>query len=311
MNLNHLRFVSAVAQTGSFSKAADLCCVTQPTLSNAIAQFESEIGARLFLRTTRSVALTRFGTHIVPMVEQVLLAQRSLITGISAFLDPDRKLIRIGTSPLIHSTILSALVQPFHKRFPDVELVLREMNMADLFDLLERDQLDFAFVVADKSRHGLARTRIYEEPLVYVPPQHTAAAGTSITLKQIASQTFVLVPDACGLTRATRALFRSQRLKLSEYPGQALSYKVLEEWASLGIGAAILPRSKLSAASRNAVPLVHKSNQALMIAYEAVWKEASRSAAHLDAFRQHLDKIVPKIMAGVSEFRSPLEPARS
>lgn len=302
MNLNHLRFISAVAQTGSFSRAADLCCVTQPTLSNGIAQFESEIGAKLFLRTTRSVALTQFGAHIVPMIEHVLLAQKSLVAGMSAFLNPDHKLIRIGTSPLIDARILAALVRPFQERHPDIELVLREMNMADLFDLLDRDQLDFAFVVAGKSRQGLGRTKLYQEPLMYVPRQDAPLPGSGATLKQIAAQTFVLVPDACGLTSATRALFRSHRLKLSEYPGQAMSYKVLEEWALLGIGAAILPRSKLSAACRNAVPITQRSNQALMISYEAVWKEADRSAPHLESFRRHLDKTVPKIMAGAVDF---------
>lgn len=304
MNLNHLRFISAVAQAGSFSKAADLCCVTQPTLSNAIAQFESDVGARIFLRTTRSVALTEFGAHIVPMIENVLQAQKSLVTGISAFVNPGHKLIRIGTSPLINSKLLSALVQAFHALEPDIELVLREMNMADLFDLLDRDQLDFIFVVADKTRHGLGRSKLYEEPLMYVPKLNVPPSRTGASLKQIASQTFVLVPDACGLTRATRALFRSHRLKLSEYSGQALSYKVLEEWAALGIGAAILPRSKLSAASRNAVPVLQKSNRPVMIAYEVVWKEGSGSAAHLTSFRRHLDETVPKIIAGISDIDS-------
>jgi LysR family transcriptional regulator, hydrogen peroxide-inducible genes activator len=302
MNLNHLRFISAVAHLGSFSKAAELCCVTQPTLSNGIAQFEDEVGAKLFLRTTRQVALTQLGAHILPLIEQVLEAQKSLVTGIAAFQNPQHKLIRIGTSPLINGKILSALIRAFQERYPDVELILREMNMNDLFDLLDRDQLDFAFLVADKSHQGLGRTRLYEEALMYLPKRNGIAPAGGPTLKQIASQTFVLVPDACGLTRTTRAVFRSHRLKLSEYPGQALSYKVLEEWALLGIGAAILPRSKLSSASRHAVPIIQKSNQPLTIAYEAVWKQSGRAAPHLASFRKHLDKTVPKIIAGASDF---------
>ncbi|MFX9061817.1 LysR substrate-binding domain-containing protein, partial [Acinetobacter baumannii] len=65
----------------------------------------------------------------------------------------------------------------------------------------------------------------------------------SVQLKDIADETYVMVPDACGLSRATRALFRSQRRKLQEYSGEAMSYQVLEEWAALGIGSAILPKS--------------------------------------------------------------------
>ncbi|MES2295554.1 MAG: LysR family transcriptional regulator [Pseudomonadota bacterium] len=302
MNLNHLRFISAVAQLGSFSKAADQCCVTQPTLSNGIAQFEDEIGAKLFLRTTRKVAPTQLGAHILPLIDQVLEAQQALIKGISAFQNPQHKLVRIGTSPLINAKILSALIRAFQERFPDVELILREMNMSDLFDLLDRDQLDFAFLVADKSHPGLGRSALYEEALMYLPKQNGIAPAGGPTLKQIATQTFVLVPDGCGLTRTTRAVFRSHRLKLSEYPGQALSYKVLEEWALLGIGSAILPRSKLSPASRHALPIIQKNKAPLMIAYEAVWKPAGRAAPHLASFRQHLEKTLPKIIAGASDF---------
>ena len=54
-----------------------------------------------------------------------------------------------------------------------------------------------------------------------------------------------MVPDACGLARATRPLFRTQQKKLHEYPGEAMGYRVLEEWAALKIGAAILPKSKM------------------------------------------------------------------
>jgi LysR family transcriptional regulator, hydrogen peroxide-inducible genes activator len=79
MNLSQLRFASAVASTGSFTAAAAACCVTQPTLSNGIAQLEAELGERLFLRTTRKVALTPFGVHVLPYVDQVLAAQASLV----------------------------------------------------------------------------------------------------------------------------------------------------------------------------------------------------------------------------------------
>ncbi|WP_299869750.1 LysR family transcriptional regulator [uncultured Roseobacter sp.] len=61
MNFRHLRLAISVAETGSFTRAADICCVTQPALSNAINQLEEELGARLFDRTTRSVTMTGFG----------------------------------------------------------------------------------------------------------------------------------------------------------------------------------------------------------------------------------------------------------
>ena len=74
MNLIQLRFASAVAATGSFTAAATQCFVTQSTLSNGIAQLVGELGERLFTRTTRAVALTAFGRHVLPHINEVLSA---------------------------------------------------------------------------------------------------------------------------------------------------------------------------------------------------------------------------------------------
>ena len=96
MNLSHLKFASSVAAEGSFTAAAQRCHVTQPTLSNGIAQLEAELGDRLFVRTTRSVALTPFGKH-VPYIDQVC-AQAGVLQQSRAF-HSQKATIRIGTSP--------------------------------------------------------------------------------------------------------------------------------------------------------------------------------------------------------------------
>ena len=83
-----------------------------------------------------------------------------------------------------------------------------------------------------------------------------------------------MVPDTCGLTKATRALFRRSRLKLTEYSGQAMSYNVLQEWAELGIGSAILPYSKLAPGSLPAIPLL-AGKAATTIRYRGLWKVSS------------------------------------
>lgn len=304
MNLNQLRFASAVASTCSFTVAARQCCVTQPTLSNGIAQLEDELGARLFVRTTRKVTLTPFGAHVLPYLHEVLSAQASLVQQTQAFLSPDKRLIRIGTSPLVSANLLGLMIEPFRLRHPDVEVVLREMNMTDLFRMLDAQRLDFVFGVADVHKGAWLSAFLYEEPLLYIPSGAVWPSGSpprSVQLKDIAQETYVMVPDACGLSRATRALFRSQRRKLHEYSGEAMSYQVLEEWAALGIGSAILPRSKVVASGHASFPIVDKSGRAITISFEASWSRAGAQAAHLLEFAHHLRKVVPGIVGGLDK----------
>lgn len=276
--------------------------MTQPTLSNGIAQLENELGDRLFLRTTRKVALTPFGVHLLPYINEVLSAQASLIHETQAFLNPDKRLIRIGTSPLISANLLGLMIEPFRARNPGVDVVLREMNMAHLYQMLDDGLLDFVFGVANIQKGSWTTTFLYEEPLLFIP-QGAVWQGEprpqSVRLKDIAQETYVMVPDACGLSRATRALFRSQRRKLREYSGEAMSYQVLEEWAALGIGAAILPKSKVASSRLAALPITDNSGRKITIGFEAIWQRKGTQLPHLLEFANHLRKVVPGIVGGL------------
>ena len=309
MNLSQLRFARAVASTGSFTAAAAECCVTQPTLSNGIAQLESELGERLFVRTTRKVALTPFGVHVLPYVNEVLSAQASLVHQTQAFLSPGKRLIRIGTSPLVSANLLGLMIEPFRQRNPAVDVVLREMNMIDLYRMLDDGLLDFVFGVANVQKGPWIATFLYGEPLRFIPRGAARPSGPrplSVQLKDIADETYVMVPDACGLSRATRALFRSQRRKLHEYSGEAMSYQVLEEWAALGIGAAILPRSKVAGSRHASFPITDKSGNEITIGFEATWSRKGSQSSHLLEFASHLRKVVPAIVAGLRRESNPI-----
>lgn len=301
VNLAQLSFVDAVASEHSFTAAAAKCHVTQPTLSNGIRQLEEELGGRLFERTTRSVRLTELGQHLLPYVREVLNAQKMLLSQTKTFLHPTQHLIRVGTSPLMNSALLGVMLDPFRRAHADVDIVLREMNMADLYRMLDAGLLDYVLGVVDAHKARWRATPLYEEPLLFIPPGAAPSYDrslASVRIDDIAHETFVMVPDACGLARATRALFRTQRKKLQEYRGEAMGYRVLEEWAALKIGAAILPKSKVT--TSHAYSIKDKADRDVTIAFEAVWVGGAGRPEHLLAFERHLRKVVPGIVRGVA-----------
>jgi len=292
MNLTQLRYVKAVARHGSFTQAAEECFVTQPTLSNGIAQLEQEFGQRLFTRTTRMVTLTRFGESILPFIDSVLGAEKELIQKVQNFVHPDRQLIRIGVSPLISMTWLQPVLEDFRQENTEAEITLHEQNMADLYRMMDEDLLDFVFGVAGADKGNWESTPLYEEPLHFIPRAfgENNQGPAEIALEDVAEETFVMVPNACGLAQATRSLFRRYRKKLKEYSGEALSYGILEEWASLGLGAAILPESKLLKARGKSRPLVGKNGDELGLKYEAVWARSESRPALINKFAGHILK---------------------
>ncbi|MEZ5841314.1 MAG: LysR family transcriptional regulator [Hyphomicrobiales bacterium] len=154
MNLRQLQFVIAIAETGSFSRAAEACHATQPTLSNAVSQLEEELGGRLFVRTTRHVEPTAFGGFILPYLRAVLDARDELRKAADTFHDPSHKLIRIGFSPLVDIRRIDAALQPFLKRRKDISVFYKECLLDDLGERLANDRLDIAIVP-----HGAADAR--------------------------------------------------------------------------------------------------------------------------------------------------------
>lgn len=72
MNFSQLNFVKTTSEFKSFSKAAEFCHVTQPTLSNGVSKLEEELGEKMFIRTTRTVRLTPFGDMLLPTIESIL-----------------------------------------------------------------------------------------------------------------------------------------------------------------------------------------------------------------------------------------------
>ena len=99
MNLQQMRYVKALAEKGSFVAAAGCCAVTQPTLSNGIAQFESELGHRLFTRTTRTVQLTSYGEQLLPTILEILLLTEQLKAAPNTKAEPASAALQVGISP--------------------------------------------------------------------------------------------------------------------------------------------------------------------------------------------------------------------
>ncbi len=279
MNFQHLRFAIAVAETGSFTQAADICCVTQPALSNAIGQLEDELGGRLFDRTTRSVKLTAFGDSMIVKMRDVVAARQSLLTSASDFLKREDRTVRVGQSPLI-SADFSKTMLARARRF-DIDLVLTEMNKADIDPALQSGTIDFGLCPAPQKGTNLHSAPIYSEPLFVITDQKNPGAAPS-TLQDISGRKILLVPDDCGLSDTVRFLFDDEHEPLDPYEGRALAYHVLENWAHLGIGATVLPASQVSK-PEFAAPLVSRQGHIVSLTFEAHWTDRQNVSPVFDA----------------------------
>ncbi len=276
-----LRYAQAVAQTGSFSAAARSYGVTQPALSNAIATLEDRLGGELFSRSPRGATPTAFGARLLPLVDRTLGELDGLVAEARRLAGPATTSIRIGVSPLIGSHVVDRACAAAASLPGGRELVLTEADLAGLRVDLVEGRLDLIVVPSVEPLPRFEHRVIGSEPVVVVgTPDDGSHGGDVVELAEAADSRWILVPDSCGLTRFTTSLFDDNAVPLNQYPGEASSYRVLEQWANLGLGAALLPRSKLESASSAHRPLVDHGRP-VEISYEAVWRRDSGLATDL------------------------------
>lgn len=326
LSFEGLRYAQAVARTGSFSAAAREYDLTQPALSNAIRRLEKILGARLFERNTRGARPTVFGATILPRIDAALAALDAITAEARHWRAGEPRPVRIGVSPLISADVVarahSAVADLLGRGRGS--FVLREADLSELCTALDDDELDLIVVPAvlplTRYRHHVTGS----EPVVLVEPGAGDAAGpvnsasptdptraadpansadpvgsadpaspaevraAAARIDDVARRTLLLVPDTCGLTTFTRDLLADRGLPLRAYSGEAASYRVLEDWAGMGLGSALLPRSKVTRVDSSVRPVVDARGAVVTIAYEAAWDGASPIAGELEALAELL-----------------------
>lgn len=288
MNLVQLHYAKIVAETGSFSAAARVCEVSQPTISNAISELEAEWGAKLFKRNTRRVELSAFGQGILRHIEGLLNTAQELEQEVKSLVNPRHKLLRVAFSPVIDSRRLMAMFEPFKQGHPNIEIYYKECNVDDLESRLDREQVDVICGIRLRASASRRRQVLYRDVLRYLPRGGVLMdSTTSVSLHELARESLILTVGACGLAPLTRELFQRNKIALREYPGQAISYQVLQEWAELGIGAALLPESRI-AGNAKAFPLLTVNRKPVTVCFDAVWDKNAMACEHVKEFFRFL-----------------------
>ncbi len=195
MELRHLRYFVAVAREGHITRAAEKLHMQQPPLSQQIRALETEIGAALFVRLPRGVALTDAGRSFFTDAEAILSQVEGAKTRAQRTARGEVGRIAVGftTSAPFHPLVARA-IRAFRTTRPDVSFGLDESSSAELVAGLRDQRLDIAF-----SRSGLVdpggiavHELLHEDMAVALPARHALARRPSLTLKDLAAETFIL-----------------------------------------------------------------------------------------------------------------------
>jgi LysR family hydrogen peroxide-inducible transcriptional activator len=211
MEVNQLRYVCAVADTGSFSRAAERCEVAQPSLSQQVLKLEKDLGARLFDRLGRSIRLTEAGRAFMPHARSILEQMEAARTSVAEKNAGARGSVTVGVIPTIAPYLMPRCTAAFARKYPDAKLRIVEETTPTLVEALRDLSIDLAILALPLRHKDLECFPIRTEPLFAVlPKDHPRAAAESLALKNLRGEPFVMLRDGhcfrdLSLTTCTHA----------------------------------------------------------------------------------------------------------
>src|SRR6266496_5468280 len=196
MEMHQLRYVVAVSRAGNFSRAAEQCHVSQPSLSQQILKLEEELGERLFDRMKREAKLTPHGEAFLPravkILEEVDAAKREASDAHSLL----RGRLIVGVLPTIAPYLLPTVLVGFAKKFPGVEIVVQEDTTARLLKLAKAYEIDFALASRPIQDQRMEVKDLFTEELqLALPPGHPLTRKRTVRLAALEKEPFIVMKE--------------------------------------------------------------------------------------------------------------------
>jgi LysR family hydrogen peroxide-inducible transcriptional activator len=293
MELHQLRYFCAVAETGSFSRAAEQSHVSQPSLSQQILKLEGELGARLFDRLGRSVRLTDVGKTFLPRARAVLRELEAARGDVVEQKDSLGGSICVGVIPTVAPYFLPPHLTSFARKFPQVHLTVVEEITPVLLERLRAGTIDVAILALPIRGHECETFPLLTERLfAALPKKHKLASRRDLSLKDLRAEPFLLLRDGhCFRDTAVAACDRARlHPQIIFESGQ---FSSLLSMVGAGMGVSIVPEMAIEKTSPCRYVRIADAEAARTIG-AVVLRGRSLTRAHL-GFLAHLRAHSPAV----------------
>ena len=241
MEMHQLRYVVAVARTANFSRAAEQCHVSQPSLSQQVQKLEGELGERLFDRMKRAVKPTPAGEvflrRAVRILEEVDSAKREATDAKELLCGT----LMLGVLPTIAPYLLPAVMAEFTEAFPGVEIVIQEDTTARLLKLTLAYEIDFALASHPIQDDRLEVRELFtEELLLALPPGHPLNRKRTVRAADLENERLIVMKEGhCLGDQVLRFCDRRDLHPTISFRGAQL--ETIQSLVSAGLGISLIP----------------------------------------------------------------------
>lgn len=248
MNIHHLKYILAVDTHRHFGKAAEDCCVTQPTLSMMIQKLESELDVKIFDRTKQPVVPTQAGEAILKQAKVILEEAMRMKVLVEEMKGQIQGEIRIGIIPTVAPYLLPLFLSSFLKKYPMLKIKIAELTTQQIIDKLKHHQLDAGILATPLNNESLNEMPLYyEEFVVYASPDEKLMKKKFLLQDDIDTNHLWLLEEGHCLRSQVLNLckLRKKDLEKSNLEYEAGSIQTLKKMVDMNNGITILPELAL------------------------------------------------------------------
>lgn len=246
MELRQLEAFVAVAEEANFTRAAERLFVAQSGLSATVRTLERELGAPLFLRTTRRVELTAAGRALLGAARQTLASATAAAEAVAAVAGVRRGTLTLGIMQASSLFDLAGLLARYRRAYPGIELNLQHASggSAELVRLLGEHRVDVIFTAEPvAASRGFSSILLARSPLVAVcESDHALARRQAVTLRALAAAVLIGFPPGWGVRTLSDVAFRAHGLE-PHYAFEVNDTSTLLDLVAAGLGVALLPKA--------------------------------------------------------------------
>jgi LysR family transcriptional regulator, hydrogen peroxide-inducible genes activator len=250
VEIHQLRYFVAVAELGSFSRAAEKVRVAQPSLSQQIQKLEAELGQPLFDRLTRRVVLTEAGHGLIPFAHRILNELSSAQRFVNDRAGVPAGEVKLGMLPTIAPFITRSLMTLCVERYPDVKLNVIEDVTDRLVKMVEAGEVDLAIISTCRPSSGIHVEQIAEEALLAALPKgHPLVGRERVAWRDLRRESVLLLHESHCLSKQIQKWCLQHRVRQKR--AGALQLSTLLELVAAGGGISLVPHMAVRPATAN------------------------------------------------------------
>jgi len=243
MTITQLYYVLAVAENQNFTKAAEKCFVTQPTLSMQIQKLEDQLDVLIFDRSKKPIELTDVGKKIVTQARNIVNESyriQDIVDQQKGFIGGEFKL---GIIPTVMPTLLPMFLKSFIKKHPKVKLKIEELTTEDIISKIKDGHIDAAIAATPLEDEDIKERVLYFEPFVsYVPTNHRLNKKTKIDVADLDINDMLLLEDGHCFRDGVINLCKAFKNHIDDqFQLESGSIETLIKLSNEGLGMTLLP----------------------------------------------------------------------